>query len=136
MNASSFDIKEILEAYGESSGLGLDYAINLFRNKMPSQPINCVVIYDTNGYPPYLGLGGETGYEYPSIQVLVRNTNFTNGWDIIEKIKDVLHGKHQEVWNGTLYSSIRCVSGPALLDYDENGNARLIINFDLQRRVM
>ena len=135
MNAPSYDIMEILEAYGESSGLGLDFAIDLFIGKEPDKPNNCVTIYDTPGFPPYLGIGGETGYEYPSVQIRVRNIDQMNGWAQAEAIKNVLHGKNHTTVNGTLYTVIICSSGPTLLDWDDNGRARFIMNFNLQRRV-
>jgi hypothetical protein len=133
MNAPSVDIRHMLEAYGESSGLGLDYADDLHIGKEPDKPNNCVTIYDTPGYPPYLGLTN-VGYEYPSIQIRVRNNKYIDGWNMANDIKNVLHGRHHETWNGTLYTLISCSSGPALLDWDDNSRARFIINFNLQRR--
>lgn len=141
MNTPSKDIAEMLEAYGNSSGLGgvggMTYGTDLFIGKEPALPKNCVTIFDTPGFPPYLGLAGEVGYEYPSIQIRVRNTKYTNGWNLINDIMVALHGRHQEVWgDNTLYSVIYCSSGPALLDWDDNGNCRLIINFNIQRRAV
>jgi hypothetical protein len=135
MNAPSVDIRHILEAKDDSSGsYDLEFATNLFIGREPSAPKNCVTIYDTSGYPPYLGLGGDTGYEYPSVQIRVRNASYINGWNMINDIKDALHGRHQETWNGTLYSVIYCTSDPALLDWDDNGNVRFVCNFNIQRR--
>jgi len=134
MNAPSYDIVQILEESGESSGfVDLVYKTNLFIGSEPSQPINSVTIYDTPGFSPSLGLTSK-GYEYPSIQIRVRNTSYTTGWNLINSIKDALHGKHQETWNGTLYTLITCSSGPALLDRDDNGLCRLVCTFNLQRR--
>ena len=134
MNAPSKDIVQYLEESGESSGFSdLIYATNLFIGREPSSPIDCVTIFDTPGFAPYLGLTS-VGYEYPSIQIRVRNKKYTDGWAIIERIKDALHGLSQQTVNGTLYSVVYCSSGPALLDWDDNGNCRLIINFNLQRR--
>jgi len=53
---------------------------------------------------------------------------------VITNIKNILHGRANETWNGALYTLIRCSSGPALLDYDKNQRVRFIINFYLQRR--
>ena len=137
MNASSKDIRDILEACGESSEYsdlvfsGND--ITVFVGREPSAPINSVTIYDTPGFSPYLGLTS-TGYEYPSIQIRVRNKKYTDGWNLIERIKDSLHGLSQTTINDTLYSVIYCSSGPALLDWDDNGNCRFVCNFNLQRR--
>ena len=137
MNSPAIDIKWFLENYDESvsdsSSLGLDYSINLFVGREPAKPINCTTIYDTPGMPPYLGLNC-VGYEYPSIQIRVRNIKYTDGWKLIEGIKDSLHGVNQTVINGTLYSVIYCESGPALLEWDDNGNAIFFVNFSIQRR--
>jgi hypothetical protein len=137
MQSPSFDIKEMLEEWIDSSGesTGTDvFDCPIHVGKEPSTPKNVITIFDTQGFPPYLSLSGESGYEYPSINIRVRNTKYDTGWNLINKIKDVLHGRHQETWNGTLYSAIICSSSPALLDWDDNGNARFIINFNLQRR--
>jgi len=140
MNNPATDIRHMLEAGlndSESSGtgLGLVFATNLFIGKEPAKPINCVTIFDTAGMPPDLGLNA-VGYEYPSIQIRVRNNSYVTGWNLIEGIKNSLHGRHQQQWNGTLYSVIYCTSGPALLDWDDNGNCRLVINFNIQRRAV
>lgn len=131
MKAPSDDIKDMLEA--ESSSLGLTFGTNLFIGKEPMTPRNCVTIFDTPGFPPYLGLH-TVGYEYPSIQIRVRNSSYVVGWALANDIKDLLHGKHSETWNGTLYTAVYCSSSPALLDWDDSNNARFIINFNLQRR--
>ena len=133
MNASSQDIKDMLVA---DTSLSLTFATNLFIAKEPGKPDNCVTIYDTPGYPPYLGLGGEVGYEYPSVQIRIRNTKYSTGWALIEKVKDSLHGRNHQTWNGTLYMLIACSSGPALLDWDDNNNVRFVVNFDLQRKAV
>jgi hypothetical protein len=140
MKAPSIDICHMLEAgmfdsESSSGGLGLVFAQNLFVRRTPSKPIDCVTIFDTPGFPPYIGLAGETGYEYPSIQIVVRATDEEVGWYLIEGIKNALHGRHGQTWNGTLYSSILCSSGPALLDRNDNGVVLYFVNFNLQRRV-
>jgi hypothetical protein len=134
MNITSEDIKDMLET---DSSLGLVFASNLFIGKEPSMPYNSVTIFDTPGFPDELLLSGsENGnsYQYPSIQIRVRNTNYVAGSTLIQNIKGSLHGRANETWNGTLYSLIACSSGPALLDWDDNSNARFIINFNVQRR--
>lgn len=130
MNAPSEDIKDMLEA---DSSIALELGTDLFVGKEPATPRNCVTIFDTIGYPPSLGLTDQ-GYEYPSIHIRVRNKDYRVGWALIHSIKDSLHGRSHQTWNGALYTVIYCSSGPALLDWDDNGNARFIINFNLQRR--
>jgi len=132
MNAPSDDIRDIIEAAGDSSGFS-GISSDIFIGKEPSEPKNCVTIFDTHGYPPALGLRDQ-GYEYPSVQIRVRNIKYKDGWAIINNIKNLLHGLYNQQCNGSLYTVIYCSSGPALLDWDDNGNARFIINFNLQRR--
>ena|SRR3972149_2719233 len=139
MNASSIDIKEILEATGESSGFDdlifEGIGLNVFVGREMPQPKNCITIFDTPGFPPDLNLETQ-GYEYPSVQIRVRNATYINGWDIAERIKNALHGISHTTVNATLYTVIYCANGPALLDWDDNGNARFVINFNMQRRVV
>jgi len=130
MNAPSEDVKDMLE---DESSLGLTFGTDLFVGKEPPEPDDCVTIFDTYGSPPLMTLNS-VGYFYPSIQIRVRCRNYRTGWALIQDIRTVLHGKANETWNATLYTVIYCSSGPALLDWDENDRARLIINFNLQRR--
>lgn len=130
MNAASIDIKNILEA---ESSLGLIFADNLFIGKEPTKPANCVVIFDTSSIPPQLAFVSQ-GYEYPSVQIRVRNIDYQTGWNLIEAIKTTLHGLGNITCGDYLYTVIYCASGPALLDWDTNSRARIICNFNLQRR--
>jgi hypothetical protein len=130
MEASSYDIKDMLEA---ESILALTYGADLFIGKEPSKPDNVVTIFDTPSFPPYLGLD-TIGYEYPSIQIRVRNRKYKEGMDLIEEIKNLLHGQAQVTCNSTLYSVIYCTSGPTHLEWDDNGNAVFVCSFELQRR--
>lgn len=130
MNQPSQDIVSILQ---DVSSLGLQLGVNLFVNFEPALPNDCVIIFDTSGFPPQLNLTDQ-GYESPSIQIEVRDKHQQAGWSLIDKIKVALHGLAQQTVNGTLYSVIYCASGPALLDWDDLGRVRLICNFNIQRR--
>jgi len=130
MNSTARDIKDMLESV---SSLGLTFATDLFVGREPVDPDNCVTIFDTPGSPPQLTYTKGESYEYPSIQIRVRNRNYNAGWDLINDIKFYLHGRGHETWNGTYYSLIAASDSPALLDYDENNRARFICNFNIQR---
>jgi hypothetical protein len=133
MNRPSWDIKDMLEA--ESSiGLIFGKGGNLFLNAEPTTPDNCVAIFDGYGSPPQLTMNPEERYEYPSVQIRIRNKKQDDAWVIIEGIMVALHGRNHETWNGTLYTVIKAASSPALLDWDDNGRCRFVINFNLQRR--
>ena len=130
MNIPSEDIRDIIEA---DSSLGLTFATNLFIGKEPSAPKDCVTVFDTPGFPPQLTLRDQ-GYEYPSIQIRIRAKDYSAGMSLAQDIVSLLHGS-RGICNSTLYTVIYCSSGPALLDWDENGNARFIVNFNVQRRI-
>jgi hypothetical protein len=131
MNAQSEDIKDMLEA---ESSLGLSFGTNLFIGKEEEQPDDVVTIFDTMGYPDQLTFEASERYEYPSAQIRVRSNDYLTGYNLAQDIKESLHGRGQETWNGTLYTVIRCVNGPALMDWDESKRPRFIINLNLQRR--
>ena len=131
MLSASDDIKDMLEA---DSSLGLEFANNLFVGKEPTNPDNCVTIFDTPGYPPILTLDGNGGLYYPSIQIRVRNRSLQLGMALAQSLMELLHGRHQETWNGTIYCAIACAGEPALLDWDTNNRCRIIVDFNIQRR--
>jgi hypothetical protein len=130
MNAPSDDIRTLLES---DSSLGLVFQTNLFIGIEPDQPNECVTIFDTPGSSPQLTMNRGEIYEYPSIQIRVRATEYLEGWGMIEDVKDFLHGRSQEQLNGTLYTAIICSISPFLLDYDQNRRPRFVVNFNLQR---
>lgn len=130
MNAPSIDIKDMLTA---DSTTGLVYGTNLFLNAEPTEPSDCVTIFDTPGYSPALSLDG-ANYEYPSVQIRVRSRKQNDAWEVISEICDSLHGRHNETWNGVYYTVIKLVGTPALLDWDDNRRCRFVLNFNIQRR--
>lgn len=131
MNATSQDIKDML--LEESDLLDLTFGTNLHIGREPTQPNNCVTIFDTPGAAMGLTLD-QKSYEYTSVQIRVRNGDYQAGWDIIDIIKEILHGRAHETWGNTLYTVIMVVSGPMFLDWDDNNRARFIININAQRR--
>lgn len=132
MNASSEDIADMLVA---DTSLGLTLGTNLFIGREPISPKFCVTVYDTYGSPSQLTLAGQgEDYYYPSAQVRVRHYDYRAGYDLANDILISLHGRAQETWNGTLYSVISNINGVSMLDWDDNGLVRFIVNFDIQRR--
>ena len=131
MNVLSQDIADMLEA---ESSLGLTFGTNLFIGREPATPNNTVTLFDTGGHRPDLNLDSTEKYERPSLQIRVRNTSYTVGWDLLNDIKDSLHGRAHETWNDTYYSVIYCSSDIAFLDWDNNNRARFVLNFNVQRR--
>ncbi len=132
MNSCSVDIADMLVA---ETSLGLTIATNLFVGKEPTTPDNVVTIYDSYGFPPQLTYDAKNEpYYYPAIQIRVRNRDYRTGYNLAHDIMVSLHGRAQETWNGTLYTVIQCISDVALLDWEDNGLCRFLINFNIQRR--
>lgn len=134
MNAPSEDIKDMLAA---ESNLALTAGSNLFVGREPParhEARDCVTIYDTPGTGPQLTTEADERYERPSVQIRVRNRSYITGWTLIHDIMESLHGRAHETWNGTLYTVIQAVSNPALLNYDDDGNVRFVLNLNMQRR--
>ena len=134
MNPASIDVKDMLVA-NTSLGLIFDPSLanNLFVAREPTEPNDCVTIFDTPGRPPQLTLKKGEDYFYPSMQIRVRNKDYLIGWALINDIRESLHARGPEVWNGTRYGLIQCSSGPAMLDWDENKRVRFVVNFNIQR---
>ncbi len=130
MNAVIEDIKDMLEA---ESSLGLALASNLFLAKETPKPDNAVFLFETPGYPPSLGLTTH-GYYYPSFQVMIRDRSFTDGMTLAYAIMESLHGRAHEAWGGIMYELIQCMTEPFLLEWDDNSRAKIVINFNVQRR--
>jgi len=138
MNPTAVDVKEMLEFYAqadssESSGCEITL-YPIFIGKEPAEPFNTVTIFETGILAPQLTFNRNEIYENPTIQIRVRANNYLEGWEVISNIKNLLHGRGQETWNDSYYTLIRCVSGPALLDYDKNQRVRFVVNFYIQRR--
>jgi hypothetical protein len=120
------DIATLLASLGYGT-IGTD----LFINKEPDVPHECVTVYEgsAHGTP-------ETGYswESPSVQVRVRRKagDYQNGKLEVLKRMNALHG-----YVGTVgvikYSLIRVVNGPVPLGEDEKGRPRWVFNCEIQR---
>ena len=134
MNAPSMDIKDILVAepslnliFGGPDG-------QLYVGKEPETPINTVTIFDTGGLTPQLTMDKDEIYQYPSINIRVRNKDYETGFDLANNIKDALHGRSHETWNAAIYELIQATGEAFMLGWDDNNNAWFIINFNIQRK--
>jgi hypothetical protein len=128
MNAPSIDIREILTADITVDTTSFPIEIGALPEDLP----NCTGIMDIAGGSPQLTMD-LAKYEFPSIQIKVRCTDYETGWAYISSIKDSLHGRAMETWGDTLYTLIQCLNGPGFLER-ENQRTIFIINFNIQRR--
>lgn len=133
MNPSSIDISTLLEA---DSNLGLTFAANLFVGKEPAFPDNCVTVFDIPGDAPLLTLTGKGGGDYyrSSVQVRVRNNDYSIGCKLIHDIQEYLHGINGVIESGTKYLLIQSADSPFLLDWDKNNRVRFAATFSICRK--
>jgi hypothetical protein len=130
MHLTSEDIKDMLEA---ESALGLVVGTNLFIGREPAFPNDCVTILDTYSSPPQLTFDNAP-YYYTTVMIKVRGTDYRTTGELAQSIMEALHGRAGETWNATLYTVIKAQGSPALLDWDDNGRCKFVINFNTQRR--
>lgn len=135
MNSVAEDIKNMLLA---DSSLDLLFGTNLHLYKEPAFPDETVTIYEVDGMP-YVGLlqsnTDKKHIERPSIQIRIRTHTAEAGYELGYKIINVLHGLANEIWGSYFYILISHVNGPALMDWDDNDRARIVLNFNIQRRL-
>lgn len=131
-NPPSKDIVEILEQ--SSTGIGYSFGTNIFIGILPKSPDKCISVYDTGGNSP----APNYEYYYPTVQVIVRGARggsaaYKDAWDIMELIKQALHGLHSETWNGAIYTQILAISDILRLGPDDNNRPLFSLNFSVQR---
>lgn len=135
MNNASKDIAQKLAALTVSSStLKFTIGSNLFVGRQPTSPENCVTIVDRPSWPLGVNLDGSGEFDYASIQVMIRDISYDKGAETMQAIIKLLHGINNFTINNTVYFVCTCVSGPSLLEWDQNNRAILISDFDIQRR--
>jgi hypothetical protein len=133
MSLVSEDIRDLLLA--SDCTLDLKFGTNLFVGFEPSEPDNCVTIYDS-AVVPTTEFNADDVYYYGSFQVRVRNRKYIDGMNIATAVMEFLHNRGHEPMGGGHYELIQCTSGPALLGVDEQGRFIFVVNFSYQRRRM
>lgn len=135
MNALLTDISTLITA--DSDWIkGTDF----FLGREPTSPANTLTLFDVPGSGRLLYKKREHGdlgsdvYEYVAFQARLRNADYEKGMLDASKIVDILHGVGNEVVGGTLYTVIRALDSPSLLEWDDNNRAKIVVNFAVQRR--
>ena len=104
-------------------------ATNLFVGKEPSDPANCVTVYETGG--------GEQDPKWAidelTTQVRVRAFRYEIGHVKANRIKMALEGAAPRVVNGSRYAGFWCSSGVNHLMRDKNDRAIFTLDFRVVR---
>lgn len=108
----------------------IGFGVDVFVGVQPNRPVDCVTLFNTGGWgntPNYL-------YERPTVQVLVRSSDYETGYNLTESIKKCLHGKNNEEINNSRYVQIFCEGDIQDLGIDpENQTYGFSVNFATHR---
>jgi len=127
--------RDIVDIINENVNLPYIKGTDIFYARMPTDPQDCIVIYDNAGPPPMLQyIKSRSTYEYAAVMVRVRNTNYDGAYESIEAIRIYLHGLHGVEINDSHYTLIQAVNAVGVLHFDENDRPVLFQNFSIQRK--
>lgn len=117
--------------YLANQGLGA-VGTDIFTSYLPQTPDNAIAVLDTGGFEPSIDIPTKE----PTFQVLIRNTNYSNGKDDLDSVRSALHQKRGfEVYSGeTYFYFIYAISEGGHLGRDENGRDTFSINFRCKTR--
>lgn len=126
---------EDLGGYLDTNMASLTLGTNFFYSMIPETTSNCVALYENSGAPPNFTMGSNNLpiLERPQIQILVRNSSYSDGRAIIEEAYRILTAIANQVINGNRYLRVEAVSVPALLERDSNRRSVFTCNFDVVR---
>lgn len=87
---------------------------DLFLGPAPDKA-TAIAVVETGGPAPYHDYGPREVIDHPSVQVLVRNPNYTSGRAKVDEIRDLLDGVANATVSGGRYLSIAAMNDPVYL---------------------
>jgi len=121
MNSAAYDIATILESNTIET--------TCYVNSEPTEPNNCVTIYDTGGSDPLV----VSDVYQPTIQVRVRDLDSQAAYAKQYQIRDLLQDAINQVINSTDYIGMWLQGDIISLGRDENSRYILTSNYRLMR---
>jgi hypothetical protein len=111
-----------------NSNTSLTLGTDLFIGTLPANVDNCVGIFQSGGVEPttYLDI------IKPTIQVLVRNTNYETAQQLSYEIYDSLHQLYAQTMGGTEIYTVFALQEPTDIGEDETGRAVFTGNYVLE----
>lgn len=103
------EITQYLAANGIGT-LGQDLYLGLVQDKA-----TVITVVETGGPAPYHDYGPGEIIDHPTVQVLVRNPNYTSGRAKVDEIRDLLDGVANATVSGGRYLSIAAMNDPVYL---------------------
>lgn len=110
------------------SNTSLTAGTNLFIGTLPANVDNCVGIFQSGGVEPttYLDV------IKPTIQVIVRNTNYETAQQLSYQIYDLLHQLYKITMGSTEIYTVFALQEPTDIGEDETGRAVFTGNYVLE----
>lgn len=124
MNAPSEDIKDILV----TAGIGV-FGTDLFIGREPTQPNDCITIYDTGGGEP----NPKWLQDEVTIQIRSRAEDYQTAYTNIYNARDKLLGRPAEVVNTTNYIGFWATTDIMAIEKDKKERSILVVNFRIVR---
>ena len=118
-------------AYMETQGIGTR-AVDLFEGDLPISPDACVAVIEYPGVGPDYTLGTGVSYEYPRIQVLVRNPIRATAESKANAAFKALAAVVNQSLSGVSYLAITPLQSPFLLEREKDALQRWKLAFNCQ----
>lgn len=117
--------------YLESKNYGIE-GTNLFLGFEPDSPKNCITFYDEQATTP--SESSCLKIDMFGIQVLVRNSNYNSGYEIINNIHKTVtgFGGRSLVNNGDVVSYITVETSPYSLGKDNDGYNQFTAHYNIR----
>lgn len=124
MSSVALDIAEYLE--DQSIGV---VGTDIFVGFQPDISDNIITIYVSGGSSPSIPID----LEYPSIQVVVRNTSYATCESKAYSIFNALHTTGNTSIEGSTYQGIYANQQPFSLGKDDQNRSEFVINFRISK---
>lgn len=124
--------------YLGSAAVGLTAGTNLFAGTFPDSPDKACAVYETGGLQPVHAMSGSPGnalVERPRVQIVTRAVSYQSARQLAQNVFQAMDGLTNTTINSTSYLLVSAVNSPAAMGLDGSGRPRLVMNFDIMKKV-
>ena len=128
-------VLEDLGGYLDAQTGSLTLGTNLFYGLMPETVDNVVALFENAGAPPNFTMGSVNlpQMERPQLQVLLRNTSYSNGRTLADSVYRILTAIANQTINTNSYLRVEALGMPQVLERDVSKRVVFTMNFDVVR---
>ena len=120
-------------AWFETKGIGTS-GTDIFMGRLPEAPAVCTALRESGGAAAQWAMDGVL-WEKPTLQVLVRHTDYASGRALIEEAYQALLDLVNVTIAGTRYLQAEPAGPPAFLEYDEHDRPIFDLNVQLWKEL-